>query len=110
MMPTHFAATAPGLLVTCRVPQLCRDVNSPAKPLMLSAASSLPPVGELTTLRADIDSAVADAAAYSPSAVFRPTGNVSMPASPRLMSTPTFSQRPTSPFALQSSGDHKGES
>ncbi|DBB17099.1 TPA: hypothetical protein ACH3X3_014183 [Trebouxia sp. C0006] len=89
-----------------------RDANSPAKPLMLSSAISLPPIGELTTMRSDIDSAVLASNGAAPSSSAHPTGQLSMPPSPRQADTPTFSQRPTSPFAAQSGEEHKesGES
>jgi len=88
----------------------CRDANSPAKPLMLSSAISLPPIGELTTMRSDIDSAVLASNGAVPSSSAHPTGQLSKPPSPHQADTPTFSQRPTSPFAAQSGEEHKGES
>lgn len=89
-----------------------RDANSPAKPLMLSSAISLPPIGELTTMRSDIDSAVLASHGAAASSSAHPTGQLSMPPSPHPADTPTFSQRPTSPFAAQSGEEHKdsGES
>ncbi|DBA75398.1 TPA: hypothetical protein ACH3X1_010662 [Trebouxia sp. C0004] len=89
-----------------------RDANSPAKPLMLSSAISLPPIGELTTMRSDIDSAVLASNGAAPSSSAHPTGQLSMPPSPHQADTPTFSLRPTSPFAAQSGEEHKdsGES
>ena len=88
----------------------CRDANSPAKPLMLSSAISLPPIGELTTMRSDIDSAVLASHGAAASSSAHPTGQLSMPPSPHPADTPTFSQRPTSPFAAQSGEEHKGGS
>ncbi len=77
---------------------------------MLSSAVSLPPVGQLNTLRSDIDTALAESSGPSPSALHRPTGHLSMPASPHQMDTPTLGQRPTSPFAMHSGQEHTGES
>jgi len=88
----------------------CRDANSPAKPLMISSAISLPPIGELTTMRSDIDSAVLASNGAVPSSSAHPTGQLSKPPSPHQADTPTFSQRPTSPFAAQSGEEHQGES
>lgn len=84
-----------------------RDATSPAKPLMLSSAVSLPPVGELTTMRSDIDGAVAASGAPP---VGGPPGvsGLSTPPSPHQAETPTLNQRPTSPFALHSGTEHAG--
>lgn len=73
---------------------------------MLSSAVSLPPVGELTTLRSDIDSAVADAGMPNLNASTGPSGRV--PPSPHQIETPTLSQRPTSPFALHAGAELSG--
>ena len=73
---------------------------------MLSSAVSLPPVGELTTLRSDIDGAVADAGVPDLNAMTAPSALV--PPSPHEIETPTFSQRPTSPFALHAGAESSG--
>ena len=92
------------LPVTFPLTDCDRDAASPARPLMLSSAVSLPPVGELTTLRSDIDSAVA---AYGGLSLGPPSGvptrpGYSTPSSPHQTETPTLGHRPTSPFAIQS--------
>lgn len=85
-----------------------RDVNSPARPLMLSSAVSLPPVGSLTTLRSDIDMAVASGAPSLGLAGVATRASLSTPPSPHQAETPTLHQHPTSPFALHSGVDHSG--
>ena len=87
-----------------------RDATSPAKPLVLGSAVSLPPVRELTTMRSDMDTAVAASGAPPPEA---PPGvstrpGLSTPPSPHQADTPTMNQRPTSPFALHSGTEHSG--
>lgn len=76
---------------------------------MLNSAVSLPPVGELTAQRSDIDSAVAAFSGGPSPPMAHPTGQLNMPPSPRQTDTPTLAQRPTSPFALSSGAEDQGE-
>ena len=76
---------------------------------MLNSAVSLPPVGELTAQRSDIDSAVAALSGVPSPPMAHPTGQLNMAPSPHQTDTPMVARRPTSPFALAPGSEDKGE-